>query len=183
MNEISSPRLSLRTIEECDLPALFEIVQKNPELTKYLLWTIPRSLEEMKERYKKLKNDEKEGTLKRFGIFYENVIIGAISITNIVHTSGRRTINAGELGYWISPLCSGKGLVTEAAKKMLAYGFEVLKLQKIKATCVTENIASEKVLQKIGMRHVGTQKDHYFEFDRWWNMELYELTQDEFLAQ
>lgn len=179
MNEIFTSRLSLRTIEENNVPALFEIVQKNPELTKYLLWTVPRSLEEMKERYQKLKNEENEGTRKRFGIFYEDAIIGAISITHIVRSSGRRIMNTGELGYWISPVYSGKGLVTEAAEKMLKYGFEVLKLQKIKAACVTENIASEKILQKIGMRKVGTSKDHYFEFDRWWDMELYEVTRSE----
>lgn len=180
MNEIFTSRLSLRTIEEGDITALFDVIHKNPELTKYLLWTVPHSLEEMKERYQKLKEEETQGKRKRFGIFYKDKIIGAISITHIIHSSGRRIINSGELGYWISPVYSGKGFVTEAAEKILKYGFDVLKLQKIKAACITENIASEKILQKIGMRKIGTSKDHYFEFERWWDMELYELTRDEF---
>ncbi len=167
MNEFDIRQITLKKIEEKNVSTLFKLIQKNPEITKYLSWTVPNSLREMKIRHKELEQKETEKKLIRFGIFYEKSLIGAISINNIIHKSGRRNYNSGELGYWISPDYSGQGFTTKAAQKMLEYGFKISQLQKIKAACVLENIASEKILQKIGMRYVGMRKDHYFEMCRW----------------
>ena len=47
--------------------------------------------------------------------------------------------------YW------GKGLATESARAALAYGFEKAGLDRIMAVAVPENVASQRVMQKIGM--------------------------------
>lgn len=50
--------------------------------------------------------------------------------------------------YW------GHGYATEAARAALAYGFDVLKLDRIIALAKPDNIASRRVIEKIGMRYV-----------------------------
>lgn len=67
------------------------------------------------------------------------------------------------------------GLMTEAAHRILEYGFDDCNLHKIKAACVVENTASEKVIKKLNMRFIGVSRDHYFALNHWWDMNLYEL--------
>lgn len=73
-------------------------------------------------------------------------LIGAISIEI------DKMDKIGELGYWIGKPFWGCGYCTEAAKVILTYAFEVIKLNSIHAFYLKSNKASERVLQKIGMQ-------------------------------
>lgn len=58
-----------------------------------------------------------------------------------------------ELGYRISQSFGGQGLAIEAAKTALNYGFYELKLPRIVAIVEPENIASVRVIEKLGMHY------------------------------
>jgi ribosomal-protein-alanine N-acetyltransferase len=58
-----------------------------------------------------------------------------------------------ELGYRFARKHWGRGYATEAAATMLRRGFEELRLPRIGAIVDVRNVASERVLQKIGMRY------------------------------
>ncbi len=58
-----------------------------------------------------------------------------------------------ELVYLLAKQYWGMGLATEAAKACLRYGFEELQLEKIIAVTRPENVASRRVLERIGMKH------------------------------
>ncbi len=66
----------------------------------------------------------------------------------------------GELGYWIGKPYWNLGYATEAAKAVVAYSFQVLKLNRIYAFHFTRNPASGRVLEKIGMRYEGCRRQH-----------------------
>ncbi len=72
-------------------------------------------------------------------------LIGSISIE--IDTIDK----IGELGYWIGKPFWSCGYCTEAAKVILTYAFDVLKLKSIHAFYLKRNTASGRVLQKIGM--------------------------------
>ena len=74
----------------------------------------------------------------------------------------------GELGYWIGKPYWNCGYATEAAKAVVAYSFQVLKLNRIYAFHFTRNPASGRVLEKIGMRHEGCRRQHT---KKWGNFE------------
>ena len=63
--------------------------------------------------------------------------------------------NNAELGYWIGVPYWGQGYCTEAASKIIDYGFKTLSLHRIYASHLTRNPASGRVLQKIGMVKEG----------------------------
>ena len=65
-----------------------------------------------------------------------------------------------ELGYWLGKPYWGNGYATEAAKVVVAHGFQVLKLNRIYAYYFTRNAASGRVLEKIGMRYEGCRRQH-----------------------
>lgn len=56
-----------------------------------------------------------------------------------------------EIGYWLAHAYWGQGLATEAAQAVMTYGFEELGLPRIVAVAHPENLASLRVLEKLGM--------------------------------
>jgi [ribosomal protein S5]-alanine N-acetyltransferase len=66
-----------------------------------------------------------------------------------------RGAEEGEAWYLVKPELWGKGIATEALKQLLDLGFEELGLHRIWATCLPENPASARVLEKAGMRKEG----------------------------
>lgn len=74
----------------------------------------------------------------------------------------------GELGYWIGKPYWNRGYATEAAQAVVAYSFEVLKLNRIYAFHFTRNPASGRVLEKAGMRYEGCRRQHT---KKWGNFE------------
>ena len=87
-------------------------------------------------------------------------LIGAISLR--IELAHRRA----ELGYWIGVPYWGLGYATEAARAMVAFGFEKLSLHRIYAHHFTRNPASGRVMSKVGMRLEGTLRQHFFRWDR-----------------
>jgi ribosomal-protein-alanine N-acetyltransferase len=78
-----------------------------------------------------------------------------------------------ELGYWIGVPYWGNGYATEAATAMVNYGFDKLGLHRIFAGHVANNLASARVLQKIGMRHEGCLQGHILKWGEFLDLELY----------
>lgn len=64
-----------------------------------------------------------------------------------------------QMGYLLLPSYWGMGLGTEAASAALKYGFEITQLERIVAIAKSENIASRRVMEKVGMKY---EKDAYY---------------------
>jgi len=82
----------------------------------------------------------------------------------------RKDLNYYDLGYRLKRKYWGKGIATETALESLKYGFTVLNLKEICAAADVENIASNLILQKIGLKFIEN-----FEFDgakcNWYKIE------------
>jgi len=63
----------------------------------------------------------------------------------------------GEIWYLVRPDHWGRGIAVEAARELLRVGFAEMNLHRMFATCLPENPASARVLEKIGMRKEGFQ--------------------------
>jgi len=88
-----------------------------------------------------------------------------------------------ELGYWIGVPYWGHGYATEAAGAVLRFGFETLPLNRIFAMHFSRNPASGRVLQKLGMRHEGTLRQHLKKWDEYVDLECYGIVRSEFERQ
>ncbi|MGA4518084.1 GNAT family protein [Solibacillus sp. FSL W7-1472] len=86
----------------------------------------------------------------------------------------------GELAYWIGKEYWGNGYGTDAAKALLEYGFNQLKLNKIFAASFTSNTGSWKVMEKIGLKYEGTLKQHVSSFGQFYDLTYYGLLKEEF---
>ena len=68
-----------------------------------------------------------------------------------------------EVAYLLGRRYWGQGLATEGARASLRYGFEQLKLESIVAIVHREHIASQRVVEKLGIHSVN--EAHYFGMD------------------
>ena len=64
-----------------------------------------------------------------------------------------------EIGYALAPAYRGMGLASEAARGMLAYAFSHPEVRSVVAHTLPEKNASTRVLEGVGLRHVGTVHD------------------------
>ncbi len=88
----------------------------------------------------------------------------------------------GELGYWIGKPYWNHGYCTEAAKAVVAYSFEVLKLNRVHAKHFKRNAASGRVLEKIGMQYEGCFRQHVKKWDNFEDLMGYGLLKSDFNA-
>jgi ribosomal-protein-alanine N-acetyltransferase len=96
-------------------------------------------------------------------------VVGAIGIALVAEHA------RGELGYWIAADVWGRGYATEAARAVVAYGFEGLGLNRIQAQHFVRNPASGRVMQKIGMRFEGVHRQMFRRWDRFEDSAVYAI--------
>jgi RimJ/RimL family protein N-acetyltransferase len=80
-----------------------------------------------------------------------------------------------ELGFWIGVPYWGRGYATEAARAMVQYGIRVLGLHRIMARHMAHNLASGRVMQKIGMTREGVLREHAYKWGRYEDLVVYAL--------
>lgn len=103
----------------------------------------------------------------------DGILIGAISLTGIFQG------HQAELGYWIGKPYWNQGFCTEAGKAVLQYAFAEIGLIRIYSCHISRNLASGRVIQKLSMKHEGTQRRHVRKWDKFENLELYGVLREE----
>lgn len=147
MFEIETDRLILRQFTLQDIDRLYQFY-KNPEVMKYVgKGIITRAETEMK-----ILTMISHWQKYNFGMWAvvdksDNKMIGRCGLCFLDNTQEI------ELGYILDQAHWHQGLATEASKASLRYGFEQLKLEKIVAIAIPENIASRRVMEKVGMKY------------------------------
>jgi [ribosomal protein S5]-alanine N-acetyltransferase len=144
---IETARLYLRQLTLDDLEDL-HVIYSDSEVMKYLSRGVRNREETAVDLLQIIADWEKHG----FGLWAvvnkeNNQLIGDGGLRFLGDTS------EVEVGYVLAKAYWGKGLATEIAKASIKYGFEVLQLKKIVAVADTENIASRRVMEKVGMKY------------------------------
>lgn len=104
-----------------------------------------------------------------------NYPIGSIYISIRNHT-----MRQAEIGYILGVPYWNKGYITEASRAVVQFGFESLNMHRIYATdIIAENIASQRVLEKIGFRREGYFRHTQYFKGRWWDTYLYAMLESE----
>jgi ribosomal-protein-alanine N-acetyltransferase len=81
----------------------------------------------------------------------EQRIIGDVHLFHIV----RGAFQSCFLGYKMDPAHMGRGYMTEAVERVVAYAFDTLRLHRIEANVMPRNHASRRVVEKCGFRVEG----------------------------
>jgi ribosomal-protein-alanine N-acetyltransferase len=89
------------------------------------------------------------------------------------------THRGGDIGYGVRRDMWAQGIASEAAGLLLDFGFGTLGLHRISATRHPENVASGRVLDKLGMRYEGRHRDDMFEHGQWRDSLIYAIVEDD----
>ena len=84
-------------------------------------------------------------------------------------------------GYLLTRDVWNQGYMTEALRAVLAYAFDTRNAPRVRATCDTANVASARVMEKVGMRREKTVYDADFE-GNWAHRHHYAITDAEYAA-
>lgn len=103
----------------------------------------------------------------------DDLLLGAIGMG--VAMTHRR----GTLGYWLGVPFWGQGYMSEAARRVVGFGFDDLGLHRIDAGCMSRNPASAKVMRRAGMVHEGTFRDYIIKNGSFENIDRYAVIRDE----
>ncbi len=142
-------RLAIRPLKEIDFAPLLDIYTV-PINMKYILdgksnWT----LEELKEKWKTIGCKPKGQTgLQLVFLRSTNQLIGECGLLKTARPAAEEL----EMAYMIDQSHWGKGYGTEIAEALLRYGFEELKVEKLKAGMYKENVGSARIMEKLGMK-------------------------------
>ncbi|MBK8012582.1 MAG: GNAT family N-acetyltransferase [Deltaproteobacteria bacterium] len=176
--DIRTSRLLLRPIGPADVELLWPHVAE-PELSKYMTWDPHEDRAETAAFIASELAAADRGTGHCWVLEHDGAFAGVIGLHGIVAYTRAWRRDHAELGYWCAPPLQGRGLMTEAGRAVLGCAFEVLGLHKVSVGCISENAASKRVIEKLGFRFLGEQRDHCFRFGRWWNHLVWEMTVDE----
>ena len=148
-------RLSLRAMHPIDAEDMFDYA-KRPEVTKYLLWREHESISFTRDYLIYV------GRRYALGDFYDWAIIDRES-RKMIGTCGFTKIdtanNSAEIGYVLNPDFHRRGFGSEAVKRILKFGFEELKLNRIEARFMQGNEASLALMRSVGMTFEGYMRD------------------------
>ena len=167
---VETQRLILREIVEGDLIDLYEL-DSDPEVHKYLGNKPVQNIEQSKEIIKHIRQQYEENGIGRWAIIDKltNEFIGWSGLKYETMLINKQN-GYYDLGYRLKRKYWGKGIATETALESLKYGFTVLNLKEICAAAHVENIASNQILRKIGLKFIEN-----FEFDgancNWYKIE------------
>lgn len=154
----NTPRLQLRPMVMQEARELLVVVTASrPEIGRFMGW--PRDLldAEQARRFIKIGRDGWiAAKTVRLGIFERatGVLVGNVELD---HIDTRRS--QAEMGYWVRTDRTGRGYAAEAGRAMLRYGFEALRLHKVRADVAVGNHASARVLEKLGFAREGTLRE------------------------
>ncbi|MBZ0279368.1 MAG: GNAT family N-acetyltransferase [Anaerolineae bacterium] len=104
----------------------------------------------------------------------DGLLIGCIDIE--LQPEHRR----GDIAYWLAPAHWGQGYTTEAARRIIQFGFEDLGLNRVYAQCLRTNVASARVMQKAGLRYEATLRHSTIKDSAFVDIDVYGLLRTDF---
>lgn len=93
----------------------------------------------------------------------DDKIIGSFNLNNVA----RGAAQFASLGYWIDENSQRHGYMTEAGRLIIGHAFTALKLHRVQAGCLPENVRSRSLLTKLGFKEEGFAA-RYIQIDGLW---------------
>ncbi len=173
---LETERLVLRKMTLDDAGAVFAYAS-DPEVTRYVSWETHRSLEDSRAFLELVARKYEGGGEPDWGIVYkgDGRFVGTCGFVNWSPEHAR-----AEMGYVLHRDYWGRGLMVEAVRAMIRFGFGRMDLNRIEARCIAENAVSTRVMEKAGMTYEGTLRQREFLKGAYRDMKLYAILRREY---
>jgi RimJ/RimL family protein N-acetyltransferase len=153
--ELLDGDLVLRLWTEEDVPALVAACN-DPEIVRWIP-VIPSPYTE--DDALAFISGEAAAPEHSFAITVDDLVVGAIGMG--LNSPGYR----GRIGYWIAAPARGRGICTRALRNLSEWGFADLGLARLELITDPDNVASQRVAEKVGYTREGVLRSHLMHGD------------------
>lgn len=177
-------RTIVRGVSLHDLTAVTSFLERNAGF--HTRWEPTRPGDYFTRRFQKglIRSQLRDRTILQFYFFprereHKREVIGSITFSNIV----RGAFQSCFVGYKLDKDWTGKGYMTEAMHVSLQYIFVHEQIHRIEANIMPENIASRRLVERLGFIEEGFAR-RYLQIQGVWRDHIhYSLLSDEFLSE
>jgi len=172
---LHTDRLDLVAIKQEHLPDIFKLFGDSRVTQYYNVVTLTKEYEAQK--YIDLFHSrfvDKAGIRWGISLKERHNIIGTIGFNNFANQ------HRANIGFDLQAEFWGNGYLTEALKPVIEFGFMQLGINRIEAEVMQGNIASEKVLGKLGFKNEGILRQWMYWNGKHYDMTMFSLLQSEF---
>ncbi|NNN34200.1 GNAT family N-acetyltransferase [Streptomyces sp. S3(2020)] len=166
--------VTLRELVVGDCPAVHAFASL-PEACRYQAWG-PNTAEQTRDFAQGAVAARSQSPRTRFVyaacLDGELVGIGELKVRSLTHRQG-------EISYLVHPRVWGRGVGTAIGAELLDRGFTLTGLHRIYATCDPRNVASARVLGRLGMTHEGRHRHTTRIRDGWRDSEVFSILDQE----
>jgi len=175
---LTTPRLVLREFVEDDWRVVHAI-ESRAEVVRYLPFA-ERTEDNAREYVQGILVHAREvpRTVFDFAITLDGQMIGR---TGMGRKEGE--LRVASLWFVIDPAHAGQGYVTEAATAVLRFAFEEVKLHRVYGDCDPRNLASARVMEKLGMRLEAEHVEDVWIKDEWCGTQIFAMLAREWAAR
>ncbi|WP_099157508.1 GNAT family N-acetyltransferase [Virgibacillus ndiopensis] len=156
---LETERLKLIEVGHQHLQSYFNIMSRD-DVTKYYGMESLKNQEEAVNLIEHLRNNYESKRGIRWGIILKDTqnFVGTIGLNNL-NIEGKKA----EIGFELHPSYWNKGIISEAVKEVLRYSFEDLNLYRMGAVTFPDNVASNKLLKKVGFSLEGKLRRYLYQ--------------------
>jgi RimJ/RimL family protein N-acetyltransferase len=176
---VNTPRITLRELAVDDWPDV-HLWAARLEACRYEAWG-PNTVEETRAFVSQAVQEGRAVPRRRYAF--------AVTFTNQTRVIGMGEVRVrdertrlADIGYVLHPDFWRQGIGTEVGQALVTFGFDTLKLHRIAATCDPRNLASGRILQKIGMTYEGRLRSDRLIRDGWRDSDLYAILEEDWLT-
>jgi ribosomal-protein-alanine N-acetyltransferase len=153
------------------------VILRTPQMTDFAAWSALRGASRdflmpwepswpsddltrtaFRQRMKRYAEDQRTDQAYPFFVFRkeDDVLVGGLVLASI----RRGVAQSGSLGYWIGAHYARHGHMTAALRALIPSAFEVLRLHRLEAACIPTNVASVRLLERVGFQREGYAREY-----------------------
>lgn len=170
--QLETRRLVLRQITLDDAPALLPLFSDD-DVTEHMDIPSLQDIAQVKQLLEFIEERWQDGYSIRWGIVKkdENALVGTCGYNDWIKEYGYR----GEIGYDLMQAYWGQGIMTEALRTILSYGFEYMYLNRVQAMVNPGNDRSISILRKVGFQYEGRLREYGYWKGKFWDLHTFSL--------
>lgn len=174
---LETDRLLLRKLRLDDAEAVFAYAS-DPEVARYTTWEAHKTIDDSKAFLTSVIELYNSHQVAPWGMEHRahRKLVGTCGFV-YWHLRHARA----EIAYALSRPYWNKGYTTEAVRAVIAFGYRVMRLNRIEARCDVPNVASARVMEKAGMKFEGILRHHMFTKGAYVDLKMHSILRDEWV--
>jgi ribosomal-protein-alanine N-acetyltransferase len=174
---LETAHLILRQLTPEDSEAVFRI-RSDYEVTRHNIGPAYQTLQQATELIEAINGGFQDEMEIRWGITLRSSRDGVIGMCGYNYWS--RHDHRASVGYDLARAYWGQGIMSEALRAVIDFGFTQMALNRVEADADVRNIASHRVLEKLGFRREGMLREQFYDGDGFYDLLLFSLLRREF---